>query len=182
MDETTGYPEPTRWGTTRRLQALASRGWSPEAIDDATGLAAASVTAAVSGQPGTAPALDARAVAAAYDLLWDQPPPSATPQDRARSAAARAQAQRQAWPPPMAWDDDVIDLPDGRPAPGWNPAIPSLRRSAEIAQDLAWVREHGGYQHASWSAAAARLGLKRGTLQQACRRAARQAHPEAEAG
>src|SRR5215475_6766882 len=65
--------EPTAWGTTRRLQALMNRGWSARAIQAVSGIPVGQVTAAVRGQRRASRGLDRR-VAAAYELLWDQPP------------------------------------------------------------------------------------------------------------
>jgi hypothetical protein len=169
---TPARPQPTPQGTRRRLQALMNRGWSPQAIQAATGIPAARITAAVTGRRQPALALDDHQVAAAYDRLWQRPPPQATPRERKQAAAARDTAERHKWPPPMAWDDDLIDQPDARPAPGWARTGTS-HRSADLAADLAWIREQGGYRHASIDAAAARLGVKPNTLGQACLRAAR---------
>jgi hypothetical protein len=174
-------PEPSPSGTQRRLQALMNRGWSPEAIAGAAGINALCIITTVHDRRHLATELDDHEVANAYDLLWDRPPPAVTARDRELAAAARATAERHSWPPPMAWDDDVIDLPDGRPTPRWKPSR-TRYRSADLAEDLAWIREQGGYRHASITVAAARLGVKRDTLEQACRRAARQSQLEAEAG
>lgn len=133
----------------------------------------------VSDRAHATPDLNQR-VAAAYDRLWNQPPPLATPADQQLANAARKQAQRQGWPPPMAWDDDIIDLPGGEPAPGWKPANRTTNRSVDLDEDIRWVREQGGYRDASMSQLALRLGVKAGTLQQAHLRA-RQADREAEA-
>lgn len=86
----------------------------------------------------------------------------------------------------MAWDDDVIDAPAGEPARRWKPARTSYHRAADLAEDLAWIRKHGGYRDVPLAVAADRLGVKRDALEQATIRAARytarQAEPEAEAG
>src|SRR5258708_2275437 len=100
------HPEPSPTGTQRRLQGLMNRGGSREAIEAATGIKATAIPATVSDRRTPPSALDDRRVAAAYDLLWDQPPPATTARDREPAAAARATAERQGWPPPMAWDDD----------------------------------------------------------------------------
>jgi hypothetical protein len=170
-------PEPTRWGTQRRLQALASRGWSPHAIQKATGIPAADITAAASDPRQTWPGLD-RQVAAAYELLWNQQPPGATRHEQALADASRASAAQRNWAPPMAWDDDIIDLPDGAPAPGWKPPARSWRRSADLAEDAEFVREHCGYRQATRRQVAERLGVTRSVLAKACERAAgREAEP-----
>lgn len=175
-------PEPSSAGTRRRLQALMNRGWSPEAIEAAAGINAHDITTTVRDRRQLTAMLDDHQVAHVYDLLWDRPPPTATARDRELAAAAQATATQRGWPPPMAWDDDVIDLSDGRPAPRWKPTR-TTHRSADLAEDLAWIREHGGYRHASFTETAARLGIKQNTLEQACRRTSiRQSQMEAEAG
>ena len=178
-------PVPTPHGTRRRLQALASRGWSPQALQAATGLPVADISAITSGRRPASPELG-QSVAAAYNQLWDQPPPAATPRDQHLATAARTNAHRQGWPPPLGWDDDEIDLPRARPAPGWKPGPATSRRAVDLAEDMAFVQEHGGYRHASMGAIADRLGVTRDVLQQASLRAARYharaADPQAEAG
>jgi hypothetical protein len=172
-----GRPDPTPAGTRRRLQALMNRGWSPAALEQAAGLPAAAVSAVVAGRRGAR--LVDRQVAAAYDQLWNQDPPLATPRDRARAAAARTQAERREWPPPMAWDDELIDQPDASPAPGWKPRPTQLRRAADLAEDMAFVREHGGYNQATVQVVAARLGVSPAALEKASSRVRAR---EAEAG
>jgi hypothetical protein len=171
-------PEPTSWGTRRRLQALASRGWSPRAIQAATGIPARRITSAIAGQRVTSQDLNLR-VAAAYDQLWDKQPPRTTRREQALADNTRANAERNDWAPPMAWDDDIIDLPGGRPAPGWKPPAYPKRRSAHLVEDADWVRAHGGYRLAPMSEVAARLGVSQVALAKAHERAADR---EAEAG
>lgn len=171
-------PEPTGWGTQRRLQALARRGWSPYAIQRATGIPAADIVAAIHDRRETWHGLD-RHVAAAYDLLWNRRPPHATERERARADQVRSDAEQRQWPPPMAWDDDIIDMPGGRPAPGWEPSPRSRHRSADLVEDAAFVREHDGYRNASMRQIAERLGVTHPVLAKAHERAADR---EAEAG
>jgi hypothetical protein len=156
-----------------------NRAWAPQTIERATGIAAAETTKALADRTSIGPELAER-VATAYDQLWDQPPPQATRQDKELAAAARARAARCGWPPPMAYDDDLIDLPDGHAEPGWKPSGRTSRRSADLAEDTAWVREHGGYQHTTAAAVAMRLGVSRTALEQAHTRT-RQASRQAEA-
>jgi hypothetical protein len=172
-------PEPTAWGTRRRLQAM-NRGWSPQALQAVTSLPAEAINEAVTSKKQRPLGLDDRWVAAVYDWAWQRPPPEATPADRQVAAAARETAERLKWPPPMAWDDDIIDQPDGQPAPGWR-RTSNLRKSADLVEDLTWIRQQGGYRHAPTHAAAARLGVKPDTLLQAAYRVARR-QAELEAG
>jgi hypothetical protein len=159
-------PQPSAWGAQRRLMALMNRSWAPQAIERATGIPAAGITAALSDRETISQAL-AGQVAAAYDLLWDKPPPQASQHDRNLAAAAAAYARRRGWPPPLAYDDDLIDLPAGDAAPGWQRNGRTGHRSADLVEDIAFVREHGGYRHASLTTVAMRLGVTRDALDQA---------------
>jgi hypothetical protein len=170
--------EPTSWGTQRRLQALTSRGWSPHAIQRVTGIPAADIAGAIRDRRETWQSLDRR-VAAAYNLLWNRQPPRARARDQAQADTARAQAEMHGWAPPMAWDDDIIDLPHGEPAPGWQPSHRSHHRSADLVEDANWIREHGGYRNATMRQVAVRLGVTREVLAKAHERVADR---EAEAG
>lgn len=169
--------EPTGWGTQRRLQALASRGWSPLAIQKATGIPAADLTGALKDWRETWQALD-RQVAGAYEMLWNRQPPGATQQEQELADSARTDAAQRNWAPPMAWDDDLIDQPNGKPAPGWKPRARSWHRSADLLEDAAFVREHCGYRQATRRQVAERLGVTLSVLAKAHERAAdREAEP-----
>jgi len=157
-----------------------NRSWSPQTIEHATGIPATEVARALADRRGTSPALDER-VAAAYDRLWDQQPPLATARDRDLANRASALAQRHSWPPPQAYDDDLIDLPAGDAEPGWRRRRGTSHRSADLAEDIAFVREHGGYRQAPMAVVAMRLGVTRDVAEQAQIRARRTGR-EAEAG
>jgi hypothetical protein len=174
-------PEPTPAGTQRRLQALAARGWWPGAIARATGIPAPAIAAATTSPRTRSSDLDQK-VADAYDQLWDQQPPASTGYDLTITERTRGRAARLDWPPPMAWDDDLIDQPDAAPAPGWKPTATTLRHSADLAEDAAWLREHGGYSGSTDTQIAMRLGVAKAALQVARVRAARYADRQAEAG
>src|ERR1700722_886280 len=85
---------PTPAGTQRRLRALMSRGWSPEAIERATGLPARESARALEDRRRISAEAAAR-VSAAYDRLWDRPPPQGSDDDRklAAGGAPRARAR-----------------------------------------------------------------------------------------
>jgi len=156
---------PSQAGTQRRIRALCARGWSGQAIERATGLPAGSTARALANRRTITPDLASR-MAAAYDCLWNRVPPCHTPEERQDADAARAHAGRCGWAPPMAWDDDQIDRPDGRPAVGWK-RTSSLTRSADLVEDAEFVREHGGYRHASVRLVALRLGVTEAQLEKA---------------
>jgi hypothetical protein len=171
---------PTAAGTTRRLRALAARSWTPQAIEQAAGIPARDVQRLLSGYRQVPPDL-AAAVAGAYDRLWDRRPPQAGSAGREDAAAMAAGARRSGWAPPMAWDDDQIDLPDGQPARGWKPGAGSKRKAADLAEDATWVRQQGGYRHATEAEVAMRLGVTKAQLEKALSRARGYAGREAEA-
>lgn len=91
-------------GTRRRVQALATMGWSAREVFRRVGW---------TGAPGHAMHGNrqirretAAAVARVYDELWNRPGPD---------VRVRAYAQRSGWAPPQAWDDDTIDDPQAQP-------------------------------------------------------------------
>ena len=92
-------------GTRRRLQALVAIGWSQSELGRRIGMAPQSIQKTLRGD--RVYARTARKVLALYDELSMTPGPSG----RARRLAAAKK-----WPPPLAWDDDEIDLLDGEPA------------------------------------------------------------------
>ena len=176
-----------------RLRALAARAWSPEAIAEETGLPASLIRREMDGHEDLVPGIDTT-IAAAYDRVWDRDPPSGTRLEREAAQTAAERAIRSGWAPPMAWDDDLIDLPAGRPAEGWRPRRKLYQRAVDIVEDAEFVREQGGYRQSGLTEVALRLGIKRDRLDQAYRRARRyssrdstsragaDADPEAEAG
>ncbi|HBW20484.1 MAG TPA: hypothetical protein DEH11_16480 [Actinobacteria bacterium] len=172
---------PTGIGAQRRLRALMARAWSPEAIEHAAGLPAADVRRALADRRRVSPEL-ACAVARVYDQLWDTRPPCRTHAERAAADAHREHAEWCGWPPPMAYDDDTIDHPDGDPAPGWKRTGRTTIPAADLAEDARWVREYGGYRHATPAEVAVRLGVSRAVLGKALQRAARANREGREAG
>ena len=100
-------------GTRRRLQALAAAGWPLAEVGRRLGWRRSRVRSAMCHRTVTLET--AARVSAVYDDLWDKRYAPATFEDRRGAAISRAYARRAGWAPPMAWDDDEIDDPKGRP-------------------------------------------------------------------
>lgn len=97
-------------GTRRRLQALVAVGWTISELGRRLDVYQSNMTRVLRTEQVTAGM--ARRVRALYQELWDQPPPAGSPQQRAAAEQARKLAAERRWPPPIGWDDDLIDLPD----------------------------------------------------------------------
>ena len=155
-------------GTRRRLQALVAVGYSQRGL--ATLLRVKPATLKQWLTSDTVVATRAKDVRVLYDKIWDVPPPRTT--HREKSAATRALnfARLNNWPPPMAWDDDQIDDPASKSAPGWKrrDRLPTAEIAAEAAE---LIPQYGG----SRELAAQRLGIKRATLDTILVRTARRA-------
>lgn len=160
---------PTAIGTQRRLQALMSRSWSLQAISRASGLRAPQLARALENRATITQKLAAD-VRATYDLLWDVEPPRATQVERDLAEAAGDVAHVRGWPPPLAWDDEKIDLPDAQPAMNWRRTARTTMRSSDLAEDAHFVRGAGGYAEASVGVVAGRLGVSRAQLEKALSR------------
>lgn len=150
-------------GTHRRLQALVAIGWSQAKLGARLGVSAANFSAMM--RRGQVTAGTARAAAGLYDQLWNRQPPEGGRWEAIAASRARRCARERGWVPPMAWDDDLLDEPDGRPADGWQ-RTRRIHRSAEIAEDAAELFAQGySREHASQ-----RLGVTLSGLQKALSR------------
>jgi transcriptional regulator with XRE-family HTH domain len=95
-------------GSHRRLQALVTIGWSQQKLAERLGLTRSNFgTMMKCKQVSAARALEIRAL---YDELWDQAPPEDTHHEKVAASRARNYAKARKWLPPMAWDDDLLDL------------------------------------------------------------------------
>lgn len=93
-------------GAVRRIRALYAIGWTGDQVNQ-TAARSARFAQNLLNQPGDWITLDTwRAVARAYDQLWDKPGPSTVNRRRAKTAG---------WAPPMAYDDETIDDPAATP-------------------------------------------------------------------
>lgn len=99
-------------GSIRRLRALAAVGWTFQQIAELGAVRRHIYSECV--QRGRVYAATRAAIADVYAHLWDETPPESTAARR-----ARLRAQREGWPPPLAWDDGYgphgIDNPDATP-------------------------------------------------------------------
>jgi transcriptional regulator with XRE-family HTH domain len=155
-------------GVRRRLQALVAIGWSQSELAARLGIQPSNFASLLTREhvrTGTA-----KAVQNLYDQLWNRPPAEADHRARISASRARHYAQAHDWPPPLAWDDDIIDDPAATPAPGWQRRDGRLRRSADIAEDAAELQRQGFTRQQI----AARLGVTRAALEKAISRTAQQ--------
>lgn len=114
--ETKGLVDAT--GTARRLRALVALGWPRAHLERHLGISSrtAWLLTAAPQAPDMVTVSTREAVRSLYDeLSLTIPGPSRAATRARRIAAARG------WPPPLAWDDDVIDDPRGR-SRGWQAA------------------------------------------------------------
>jgi transcriptional regulator with XRE-family HTH domain len=97
-------------GSHRRLQALVTIGWSQQKLAERLGLTPSNFgTMLRSNQVSAARALEIRAL---YNQMWDQAPPETTHREKIAASRARNYAKARKWLPPMAWDDNLLDLSD----------------------------------------------------------------------
>ncbi|MCU1592449.1 MAG: hypothetical protein JWP11_3705 [Frankiales bacterium] len=130
-------------GAQRRIRALMRQGWSLHELGRRLGHTGGYLSPLLYGGRRITPRLHAT-VTAVYDELWDQVGPSTS---TAKRAASRG------WPPPLWWDDDLIDDPTFDAVAAWAKdqrdarREPSMRR-AEFAAEVAdrTVRGHSTRQ------------------------------------
>jgi len=156
-------------GTRRRVQALVAAGWSQAQLAGQLVTLPGRVGALLREERVTAG--KAAAVRGLYERLWNQPPPEGNHRARIAASRARNYAAARRWAPPMAWDDEELDKPDGRPAKGWRRTSGTRRPAAELAEDAAefFRQDHTRQQ------AAVRLGVTAGGLERAIGRTRRRA-------
>lgn len=126
-----GVPTLAR-GTHRRLQALIARGWSEMQLSRELGLTSNNMPTWFDRDRVSQDKADA--VAALYERLWDQHPPTATPAARGAVTRSLNFARRNGWVPPLAWDD--IDNDDAPAQPDDDGGID------HVAVTLALAGEH----------------------------------------
>lgn len=107
VDTSTSRAPVDAAGTRRRIQALAALGWSVTWQARQVGLHPIDYGQVSRGQILRVVASTAVKIRHLYDAHWNVVPPPGQP-----SSLARRRAAEKGWLPPMAWDDDLIDLPD----------------------------------------------------------------------
>ena len=100
-------------GTTRRLRALALRGWTAAQVAERAGIGADYVKRLARAQRSSVPRSTAEGVSRAHAQMWDRDP-APTP----AAKVVRAAARRAGYLPTAAWDDETIDDPAATP---WTP-------------------------------------------------------------
>lgn len=99
-------------GTRRRVQALATRGWTQRFVAERVGCAPSNFRRNLCQARVTA--RFARAVRDVYDeLCMRNPTDEEVPQDMAERTVREARSK--GWEGPLAWDDDTIDNPSALP-------------------------------------------------------------------
>lgn len=93
-------------GVRRRVQALAALGWSISWQARQVGMVPTDLHQIARGNAG-ATARTAARVRGLYDQYWD-----VLPEPSRSVSLVRRLASERGYLPPLAWDDDLIDLPD----------------------------------------------------------------------
>ncbi|MFI5814907.1 hypothetical protein ACIA7S_28610 [Streptomyces sp. NPDC051643] len=117
-------------GSRRRLQALATLGWSRPVLAARYNIHRERLETMAEKKQKTTTVANARVVAAMYDDLWHRVP---TADEVAPWIATRTRnfAARMGFAGPLAWDDESIDDPKARPRRG--------RKHDPISVDMAKV-------------------------------------------
>lgn len=146
-------------GTWRRIQALVAVGWPKVHIARALGATGQGLQLS----ERLVVASTARSVADLYDRWWDADP-TAHGVQAAQADRARRYASVRGWPPPMAWDDDALDVPEAQPhSDSGERDLKTL--SSERFEDVAHLLSFG----VALDEAAARVGLSADYVRQRLR-------------
>lgn len=122
-------------GTNRRVQALAALGYTLTYQAERLGRTLQEVHDLVS-----TPRVTAAMARRVRDLYADLS--MRLPVDVPRTNYARTYATKHGWLPPLAWDDDLIDLPDEALAAELRRRVAG-RDMAELARCYRYVKRHG---------------------------------------
>lgn len=92
-------------GSRRRTQALYTLGYSIAWQATHAGVSRNLISRVIHGQSSSIMACHAAKIRELYDAYWDKPAP-----DTRESRGIRTRARKRGWLPPLAWDDELIDL------------------------------------------------------------------------
>jgi hypothetical protein len=134
-----------------------------------------------------------QAIGGLYERLWNTPPPRRTEAERATADLFAEHGRQVGWSPALAYDDDLIDLPEGKADPKvWRRSPGDRTRREHLLEDIRFLREvDGAYLRATPAELAVRLGKSKDAVEQALARdrraqreapAAKEAERELEAG
>jgi plasmid maintenance system antidote protein VapI len=102
-------------GTMWRLRSLVAMGHDATRIARALGLHPQTVQEILRGDADTVSSRLREHTGRLWDAWWDKRPPEQTASQRHAAAAARQQAERLGWCPPLGLDEDELDEPGYRP-------------------------------------------------------------------
>lgn len=154
-------------GGVRRIRALVANGWRYSDLSEKLGFRVSNIV--FHGGPWISQAKH-EAIKALYEQLWDVQGPS--------SASGRARALKGGkCLPPMAWDDDTIDLPEAMPdlgarvlKHGRRPVdAPFVLHADAVVEDVEFLLRDGQ----GWEDIAERLGSKWQAIERQLQRAGR---------
>ena len=124
------YSGTSTVGAQRRLQALATLGWSTLALSEHTTVSYHTLRSVYHKPRVMAPTHTA--IMGLYDRFWNTPAP---PSKSASLTATNAHAN--GWVGPLAWDDDDLDNPDATPNVS---GAPNPRHTNRVhVEDVEWL-------------------------------------------
>ena len=171
----------TAIGARRRVTALFCGGWSPAALAAESGLPEAVFRYRPNdlerSRQGTL-----ETIGGLYERLWNTTPPERTEEERGAAEIFREHSRIVGWAPPMAYDDDLIDAPEGKADPKvWRRNPRGQWSRGELVEDITFLREvDGAYLRATSAELAMRLGKSKDAVEQALRRAQQATADDAE--
>ncbi|WP_017602227.1 hypothetical protein [Nocardiopsis lucentensis] len=97
-------------GSRRRIDALGAIGWTRTRLAARLGTTVQNLSWSLRRPQVTADT--AEKIRVLYEELWNQPPTASSRFEQAGITRALARAEQLGHPPPVGWDDDLIDLPE----------------------------------------------------------------------
>ncbi|MET4094589.1 hypothetical protein [Arthrobacter sp. UYCu712] len=123
-------------GTVRRVQALVAIGWSQASLGRQLGIEPGNFGVFMKASQCTAKR--ALAVRDIYEQCWNKPQTGTDWHSKTAATRARNYAKSRGWLPPMAWDDDEIDMPAATPELGGSDKLRDT-----IGEDVEYMAKTG---------------------------------------